>query len=228
MWGLVILLVLVVLISAAAALAAGRRAVTAALFARRTALAFVTACTVLIGLFIAGETIADPGGWLAAGVIALWLVPLVTLGLLAWYRPRWAVAALAILLSAVTGLAIWFAADPAGWRAFEDSHGPVRAVATFILVMPSALAGWHRPVAGAALLLVLGLVPLAIAAAAAGAYGGASLAAVSIPAVLGGLLYLLAALLAGRENHRPVHSLPGRRTRRSLTAAAAHRRAPAG
>jgi hypothetical protein len=207
MWGFVILFVLVMLVSAVVALAAGRRGMTAAVLARRTALAFAAICTLLIGLFIAGETFADPGGWLAAGITALWLVPLAALSLLAWYRPRWAVAALVILLAGVTGLAIWFAADPAGWRAFEDSHGPVRAVVSFILVLPSALAGWHRPAAGAALLLPLGLIPLAIATAAAGAFGASSLAAVSIPAVLGGLLYLLAALQAGREN-RPVHSLP--------------------
>ncbi len=61
-----------------------RTPVTLAGFLRGTALVFIAACTAVITLFLAGDTIADPGGWQAAALIALWLVPLAVLAVLAW------------------------------------------------------------------------------------------------------------------------------------------------
>ncbi len=203
MWGLVLfVIVLVLLAGAAAVLPRKRRPLTPAAGLRRGALIFMAAVTTLTGLFIAGETIADPGGWLAAAMIALWLVPLAVLSLLAWYQPGWAVTALAILLAGAVAVAIWFAVDPAGWHGFENAHGPVRAVISFILALPAALAGWRRPLAGAVLLLVLGLAPLAISAAGSAA-GSVSLLAVSVPPLIGGAAYLLAALAARRSASAP-------------------------
>lgn len=193
MWGLVILVVAIVAAAGTVALLRRHRApVTLAAFFRGTALAFTAACTAVIGLFLAGDAIADPGGWRAAGLIALWLVPLALLAALAWWRPGWATAALAVLAAWVIALAGWYAADPAGWAGYENQHGPVRAVASFVLLLPAALAGWRRPLTGAVLLLVTGLVPVAITVAAA--HLAASFAVLSGPAVIGGVLYLLAAL----------------------------------
>ena len=200
MWGLVILVAAIVAAAGVVALLRRHRApVTLAAFFRSTALAFTAACTALIGLFLAGDTIVDPGGWKAAGLIALWLVPLAALALLAWWQPGWATAVLAVLLAGVVALAGWYAADPAGWVAYENHHGPVRGVVSLVLLLPAALAGRRRPLTGAVLLLVLGLVPTVIAAAAA--HLAVSFAVISGPAVIGGFLYLLAALAAGQPGH---------------------------
>ncbi len=198
MWGLVILVAAIMAVAGAVALLRRHRApVTLAAFFRGTALAFTVACTAVFGLFLAGDTIADPGGWLAAGLIALWLAPLAALAVLAWWQPGWATATLAVLLAGVVALAIWYAADPAGWLTYESRHGPVRAVVSFVLLLPAALAGWRRPLAGAVLLLVLGLAPVIIIAAAR--HLGASFTAVSSPATISGFLYLLAVIAARRH-----------------------------
>ena len=211
MWGLVILVVAVVAVAGAVALLRRHRTpVTLAAFFRGTALAFTATCTAAIGLFLAGDTIADPGGWLAAGLIALWLAPLAALAVLAWWQPGWATAVLAVLLAGAVALAIWYAADPAGWSTYENRHGPIRVVVSFVLLLPAALTGWRRPLTGAVLLLVLALAPVVITAAAG--HLGASFTAVSTPAAIGGLLYLLAVVAARRPGHparprsaRPAH-----------------------
>ena len=200
MWGLVILVVAVMAVAGAVALARRHRTpITLAAFFRGTALAFSAACTAVIGLFLMGDTIADPGGWLAAGLIALWLAPLAALAVLAWWQPGWATAALAVLLAGAVALAVWYAADPAGWIGYENQHGPVRAVVSFVLLLPAALTGWRRPLTGSVLLLALALGPVIITAAAG--HLAASFAATSIPAAIGGLHNLLAVIAA----RQPVH-----------------------
>ncbi len=193
-WWLVIVLAV---IAAAAFLMRGRGPAAGARFLRRTGLTFISATTLFIGPFVAGETLADPGGWKAAGLVALWLVPLAGLSVLAWYRPGWATIPLAGLTAGTIALAVWFAADPGGWRAFEDHTGPVRALVSFAITLPIGLLGWRKPVTGGVLLLVLGIVPVAVSAAGSG-FGAVSLTAISIPPVLTGLLYLLAELIGRR------------------------------
>ncbi len=208
MWGFVILVVAVVVGAGAVALLRRHRTpVTLAAFLRGTALVFIAACTAVITLFLAGDTIADPGGWQTAALIALWLVPLAVLAVLAWWQPGWATAVLAILLAGAVALAVWYAADPAAWIGYENQHGPVRAVVSFVLLLPAGLLGWRRPLTGAVLLLVLGLAPAGIVAVSA--HLAASFAAISGPAAIGGLLYLFAALTARHHGH-PAHPEPTR------------------
>ena len=189
-----LLAVLAVVIAVAAFLMRGQGPAAHAMFLRRTGLTFICVSTLFIGLFVAAETFADLGGWRAAALIALWLLPMAALSALAWYRPGWATVPLTLLTSGTIALAIWFAADPGAWSAFEDRTGPVRAVVSFAITLPLGLLGWRRPVTGGFLLLVLGLAPVTVAAIGSG-FGAASLTAVSTPPVLTGVLYLVADII---------------------------------
>ena len=95
------------------------------------------------------------------------------------------------------GVSIWFAVDPQGWRSFENLHGPIRAVITFVPVAPIALLGLKRTAAAGVLLLVVGVVPLAVSSLGS-LLGFASLSVVSSAPVIRGILYLVSARIAGR------------------------------
>jgi hypothetical protein len=93
----------------------------------------------------------------------------------------------------------WFAADPEAWRVFENNYGPVRAMSSFVLAAPLALLGWRKPLPAGMLLVALGVAPVMLVAA--GTFWGlGSLAVVSLPAVLTGILYLLAEAIARRAS----------------------------
>jgi hypothetical protein len=163
---------------------------------RWTGLLFGCGYGAMAWLFAAGETATDPGGSAAVGLVALWTVPLAALALLAWYRPGRAARLLAFLTGAVVVVGAWFALAPGSWRSFEHGHGPLRALALLVLLVPLALLGWRSPAPAGLMLLVIGIAPLLAASAASGAGGRSSLLAVALPAALDGLLYLLAAAFA--------------------------------
>ncbi len=208
---------LAAVIAVTAFLMRGQGPAAHAMFLRRTGLTFVCVSTLFIGVFAVGETFANPGGWRAAGLTALWLLPMAALSVLAWYRPGWATVPLAILTTGTIALAIWFAADPEGWRAFTDRTGPVRALATFAITLPIGLLGWRKPLTGGVMLLVLGLAPVLVGLTGSG-FGVSSLIAVSTPPALTGALYLLAEIIqrraASREPALASSPRPGQRGRR--------------
>ncbi len=181
--------------------------VTRALLLRRAGFTWMTLFTVFFGAFIVGDTFTGPGGWRAAGLVAAWAVPLAGLAALAWYRPSWAIYVFAVLTVAVIGVSIWFAVNPQGWRSFEDQHGPIRAVITFVLVAAIAVLGLKRTAAAGVLLLVAGIVPLAVSSLGS-LLGFASLSVVSSAPVIIGILYLASARIAGRPAP-PAHAATG-------------------
>ena len=161
-------------------------------FPRRVGFWFTTVCIVLFGLFLTGETLSDPGGWKGIGLVAMWLVPLAALCVATWLNPNRASWFLDPLVVAVVGLSVWFAADPQAWRAFENQNGPVRVVVILVLCAPLAIWGLRRTMQASVALLVIGLVPIVIAGATEPG-GLSSLAVVSYPPLITGLLYLVAA-----------------------------------
>ena len=177
-------------------------------FLRRAGAAVVAVLVGFFLLFVIGETAADPGGWAAVGLIALWLVPLLGLVWLCRWRPDLAAPLLAGLTGVLRAFMVWTTATADSWRAFEDDHGPVRTIATFVLVAAVGVLGLRRTRTAGVLLLVLGLGPQLIAGASDLARG--SLAAVSSPAVIAGLLYLASAAVERRGGRtEPIGYGPG-------------------
>ena len=97
-----------------------------------------------------------------------------------------------------SAISIWFAVNPQGWRSFENLHGPIRAVITFVLVAPIALLGLKRTAAARVLLLVVGIVPLAVSSLGS-LLGFASLSVVSSAPVITGIFYLVSARIAAGQ-----------------------------
>ena len=139
-------------------------------------------------LFTAGETLADPGGWQAIGLIALWLVPLIVLVALALIRPSVAQPVLVVLTAICLAVALWSLVASHAWRSFESTSGPVRAVACLVLVLAVTALGWHRQLPAGVMLLVVGI-------AAVLAVGSAPLRLMALPALVIGALLLAAGLV---------------------------------
>lgn len=136
---------------------------------RYTGAAVMAVATAFVGTFFVGETLADPGGRSAAVMVVLWLVPLAGLVAAAWLWPGRAVTAvLAALALVVCALDLWYLADRAGLRDFEDGHGPVRMLAGFAVAAALVVLGLRRPGAAGLLLLGLGGVPMALELVATG------------------------------------------------------------
>jgi hypothetical protein len=184
-------------------------------FLKRSGFTLMGLSTLFFGTFVAGETVTDPGGWKAAGLVAAWAVPLAGAAALAWLRPDRAVGVFAALTLAVVGISVWFAVNPEGWRSFEDRNGPIRGVITFVLAAAIALLGLKRTAPAGVLLLVVGLVPPVVSSL--GSLNGfGSLAVVSSAPVVAGVLHLLSA----RMTVRPAPSARQDATPRDLPKAA--------
>jgi hypothetical protein len=167
---------------------------------------------VLGGVFVIGETFADPGGAAAAGLVAAWLVPLVALVVLVVLRPDRAAAVLVWVTGGVVVLVLLAGTlvDP---RALA---GPIGPIAVFALALPLAFLGVHTPrlaglllVGAAAALIVAALLAAAVHGHRTGI--GGSTAAVVLPVLgIGGLF-----LLAGALEHRTTWRQGGVRARPS-------------
>ena len=175
-------------------------------FLRLTGFWLVVGVTGFFGLFVVGEMAGDPGGWTAVWLIAACVLPLAACCLVAW---RWPVAGtwlLAVLTAALLAVDVWVAISPGALREFEDRTGPVQAVAVFAVGAAVAVLGLRRTRVAGILLVLLGAG--AWVSGIGGVGGGAALAIVGAPLLLGGVLYLVSAAVAGRA--RPVDLPPDR------------------
>jgi hypothetical protein len=141
-----------------------------------------------------GDLVADPGGWRAAGLIAAFVVPLVGLAALALYWPAVAVRILAVLSLLPVGFGLWELLDYETVRAWENAHGPVSLALVVILGAALAVAGLSRPFASGLLMVVVTAVPLVLSMLGAGSdwFQPLSIGLVSLPILIGGVLFLVA------------------------------------
>ncbi len=165
---------------------------------KRAGFTIMALFTAFFGAFVIGDTFNDPGGWQAAGLVALWVAPLVALAAFTWYRPDWAISLFIVLIAVAIGMSIWFAADPHGWRAFENRNGPIRTIVVFAMSAVIALLGLKRTRVAGVMLLVLAIVPIFVSSL--GSHlGFTSLAVASSPAFIAGILFLLSSAMTPGE-----------------------------
>jgi hypothetical protein len=162
------------------------------------------------GMFVAGETFVDPGGWAAVAGTAAWALPLVALSVFALRRPA---AAGPVLVGATALVALFTLADSVFGIIPINDWGPVVAVAVFATGVALAFLGLHRAELAGLLMVVAGLAQLAATVIGRGSepgamFGGSS-GVVVLPILLVGLLFLLAGAF-GHESHRSGSGHPGR------------------
>jgi len=173
------------------------------------------------GMFVAGETFTDPGGWRAVAMTASWAVPVIALSVFAVRRP----AAAGPVLVGVTAIAVLFTlADSAFGIVPRDAWGPVAAVVVFVVVVALGFLGMHRAELAGLLMVLVGAAQLVAtliarggvetgAGPGPGAVLGGSSGVVVLPALVVGLLFVLAGAL-GHESvrSRSQHAGRGRST----------------
>jgi hypothetical protein len=168
---------------------------------RRVTIGGLALFVVLAAVFTAGEALSDPGGWRGAGLVALWAVPLVTLGVLAWWRPGPTSRVLGGGVIGVAAMDIWAAFGPRQWASFERGLGPVRAVVTFALagvltvlaIKLTTRAGW--------MLVAVGGLPLVLGVLRPGGTS-APLGLLSLPLTVAGVLLLTSTRPAPTSSRR--------------------------
>ncbi|WP_020662071.1 hypothetical protein [Amycolatopsis benzoatilytica] len=128
------------------------------------------------GLFIIGETMADPGGVRGVLFVLAWLVPMAGLTFCA---ARWPHAAAGVLTAAAAVVAVFVLLD----AALRLRTGPVGFISVFAVAVPLGVLGLRRPVRAGWLLLAVGAL-LALSA-------GAAAVTVGLPVLLAGGLFLL-------------------------------------
>lgn len=185
------------------------------------AFTFLALFGALGGLFVAGETFTDPGGWTAVALTASWLLPLAAMATLAATRP---VVGGPVLVAATVVVGAFTLLDASLEVVPRDDWGPVAAVAVFAVGVSLAFLGLRRPGLAGVLLTLLGLAQLTATLVGfavhdgpgegpgVGAALGGSSGVVVMPLLVAGVLFLLAAALDhGSASHgraprpRPAH-----------------------
>jgi hypothetical protein len=176
------------------------------------ALLLVGMDAVFFGMFAIGEVLSDPGGWRAVAWTAAWLVPLGALSVLAVRQPDLAAAVLGLVLVGLLGMSLWVGFEPGTWAAFEDTHGPIRAVWGIAVSVPIALLGVQRPLRAGAMLVTVAALPLLVivlsAARGLGPAGWPSAVVTAPVGIAGALLLMASASSSGRVRS----DVPGRLT----------------
>lgn len=178
---------------------------------RRTAFTFMMAFGLLGTLFVAGYALDDPGGLTGVGMTAAWVLPMVTLGVLALVRPDTGAPVLTFATVMVLGFTL---VDGIVGVVPRDDVGPVAAITVFALAVALAALGLRRAKLAGVLMVVTALVQLGATVLGAVVHGvgegpgpgallGSSSGVVVLPVLVAGAAFWLAGVYAD-EHVRPV------------------------
>lgn len=160
----------------------------------------------LVTLFVGGDAVTDPGGWVGIGGTAVLVLAMFGFSPLAFYRPGAALVVLAVAACAPVAFGVWSLVDYSAAHLWEDSHGPLSLVLVVAICAPASVAGLFRPRAAGYLILTVSVVPLLLAAVGAAShfYEPLSVGLLLAPLVASGVLFLL----SGRQHGHPHPSAP--------------------
>lgn len=133
------------------------------LFLKQTAVTLVVIPTCVFAFFLVGETMTDPGGVKGVVLIFAWTLPAAVVAAATWTWPRSGAYVVLVLMLGVLLMDLCYAIDAGRWRAFEDNHGPVVAVANFVIVAIAGFLGWRRPGIGGSMMLTASIVAIMLA-----------------------------------------------------------------
>lgn len=158
-------------------------------------------------LFVGGEAMADPGGWVGIGGSAAVVVFMVGLGALALFRPGVALVALAVAACAPLAFGVWSLVDYPAASTWEDTHGPISLVLVVAVCAPAAVAGLFRTRGAGYLILVVTVVPIVLATLGAASYRPLMIGLLQLPFIISGALFLVAH--RQQENRQRSAVVPG-------------------
>lgn len=176
-----------------------------AAFSKRVALSCVLGFTVLATLFASGYAFEDPGGLEAWALVGSWVLPMIGVGLWAWFSPRTVEPLMWVMTAAIVAMSTSLFLAPEAWQEFMDERGPITAIAALVVGACLAVWGYHRPARASVGLIAVAISPLVAALLLAdlglAMAGGSTVVAVS-PLLTCAGLYLLAWRL-NRRKSRP-------------------------
>ena len=157
------------------------------------------------GLFVAGYAFEDRDFWVATGLTAAWVVPLLALSVYGVRRPTSAGGVYVAVTAVVMAFSLLDAVVDIIPR---DEWGPVTAVTVFALGVSLAFLGLGRPRLAGGLMLALGALQLVAVGLAATVHGGGpglggSSGVMIVPVLVTGALFWWAGSLE-HEQLRPL------------------------
>jgi hypothetical protein len=157
--------------------------------------------SVLVSLFLIGETFDDPGGWDAVLLNLQWIVPLIALLIIAYINPRFARPLFIALSSVIVGMAFTQMIWTKEWQELKFQRGPVIGIATMVLCIALTIWARHKSsIAGFLMVISAGFPILAEALMIGTLRLGGSTAALTLPAVFVGILLMIADQVDKPEN----------------------------
>jgi hypothetical protein len=173
---------------------------------RRVAFGLMVLYAVIGTSFILGSTMMDPGGVPAVVLSVSWFVPMIVLAVYALRRPD---SASGVLTVAAVLAAVFVVLDAVFAIVPSDEIGPVASITVFAVAVALGFLGVHRPARAGGLLLLVGAANLVGVVATMlesgdgppyAALGGSS-AAVAVPVLIIGGLFLIAASAGPGPDH---------------------------
>ena len=158
----------------------------------RVGLGIIWVFAAMVGVFLAGEALDNPGGWEAIGMIAGWAAPLAVIALFAWFRSRWALRVFGVASAVLVVLNTMMLVGVHAVRAFERTSDPARDIAGVIVMTALVVAGYKMPYWAARLVMITFVLNLALALFTASAGAVMSLILISSPPLASAAYYIAA------------------------------------
>lgn len=165
-------------------------------FAGKFAVGMMLVVGVLYGLFIGGETFAEPGEGNNPWVLtATWVVPLIVMSLLAWKAPKVAKPILIVFFvaTAIANLITLFMRDD--YMKFFNTEGPWLGVGSFAFTIATTIWGYNNQKLPAGIMnMTTALLPMLLTLSMgepSAILGAGSSAALLTPGFIAGLLLVI-------------------------------------